>query len=116
MTFSRWLDQQKGDGDASELGSVAGEEHAGSSSDSGSSFSEAGPSAASPSSSSRAGPSVALPHRQMVRPTLALDCRMETRLADTAACMRQEMTIVLATPGLSMHNAPVVAAKQVRLP
>jgi len=46
---------------------------------------------------------------------LARDCRMETRLVDGCARARQEMTIILAAPGMPLHKSPLVTAKQVRL-
>lgn len=41
------------------------------------------------------------------------DCRAETRLtSDSASRARQEMTVLLAAPGMPLHQAPVLTARQ----
>lgn len=43
------------------------------------------------------------------------DCRAEMRLtSDSSSRARQEMTVMLAAPGMPLHEAPVLTCKQVR--
>lgn len=103
LSFQHWLAQHKGSwtpshDSGSETDSVRGDQEA---------LSEHEPGVAS-----RTGPPV--------RPTDALprasvpDCRLETRMVNEYACARQQMTVMLAAPGVPAHKAPLVTAKQVR--
>ncbi|KAG7673263.1 hypothetical protein Ndes2526B_g03307 [Nannochloris sp. 'desiccata'] len=47
-----------------------------------------------------------------VSASLARDCRMETRLLDGSARGRQDMTIMLAAPGMPLHKSPLVTTRQ----
>ena len=44
--------------------------------------------------------------------TLVSDCRMETRVAGDCARARQEPLVMLAAPGMPLHRAPVLTARQ----
>lgn len=51
---------------------------------------------------------------EMTARSLVPDCRLETRLVNEYTCARQQMTVMLAAPGMPLHKAPIVTAKQVR--
>jgi hypothetical protein len=66
-----------------------------------------------PSSSDDASPpSPSRPSRSSVASSLARDCRMETRLLDGCARGRQDMSIMLAAPGMPLHKSPLVSTRQ----
>ncbi|KAL4451896.1 hypothetical protein ABPG75_007558 [Micractinium tetrahymenae] len=51
-------------------------------------------------------------HATALAPRLP-DCRAETRLtSDSSSRARQEMTVLLAAPGMPLHQAPVLTARQ----
>ena len=50
--------------------------------------------------------------RAPVSASLARDCRMETRLLDGSARGRQDMTIMLAAPGMPLHKSPFITTRQ----
>lgn len=51
-------------------------------------------------------------HAASLAPRLP-DCRAETRLtSESASRARQEMTVLLAAPGMPLHQAPVLTARQ----
>ena len=45
--------------------------------------------------------------------SLVPDCRLETRLVNEYTCARQQLTVMLAAPGMPLHKAPIVTSKQV---
>jgi len=47
-----------------------------------------------------------------VSASLGRDCRMENRLLDGSARGRQDMTIMLAAPGMPLHKSPLVTTRQ----
>lgn len=63
-----------------------------------------------------AGPPPALPMNRLPEAparSLVPDCRLETRLVNEYTCARQQMTVMLAAPGMPLHKAPIVTSKQV---
>eukprot|EP00887_Chlorella_sp_A99_P007900 scaffold20.g7900.t1 len=140
LSFGEWLRQQRGSGEgeaASEAGtavsedgdaqleapapqSASGQADAAASqlvaAASSSSPPTAAPAVAGPGSGGggegRGGsPPPAAPPRPQLRPLLA-DCRCEMRMASECSRARQEALVMLAAPGMPLHRAPVLTARQ----
>ena len=121
-TFAEWLSRQAG-GLPEEAVSQASASDAEEDDLTSETAAAAAPSSSSSSSSSARGAGAALAATAPMTPgqlarhaTLAPrlpDCRAETRLTgETASRARQEMTVMLAAPGMPLHQAPVLTAKQ----
>ncbi len=103
LSFQHWLAQHRG----------VSHERVESSSDSDSAFGD--PVALSELPVGHPGQGMSLGRMPEIMPRPGVpDCRLETRLVNEYTCARQQMTVMLAAPGLPAHKAPVVTAKQVR--
>ncbi|RMZ52462.1 hypothetical protein APUTEX25_000041, partial [Auxenochlorella protothecoides] len=101
LSFQHWLAQHRG----------VSHERVESSSDSDSAFGD--PVALSELPVGHPGQGMSLGRMPEIMPRPAVpDCRLETRLVNEYTCARQQMTVMLAAPGLPAHKAPVVTAKQ----
>lgn len=109
LNFKSWLDAQRGQRERAS-DDVPLTERPEPSSSSNAAASSSGPS----TSSSSYGSSHSNDIRRPSRPPLARDCRAETRLTEAALGRggRQEMTLVLAAPGMPLSKAPLISAKQ----
>jgi hypothetical protein len=114
ISFQSWLSQQQGRRTDPQLGATAAELSQDTSSQASTSTENTGDvSAHSTESTSSVAATTSIPQRRLARAPLAQDCRTETRMTEGNVHRgRQEMTLVLAAPGVPLHKAPVITAKQ----
>ena len=113
LSFRDWLEQQRGDSDdqgqgaspspSSHLPPLPPSVHP-----------TTNPTPSDQPSTSTPTPTPLPPRRpgSSVSAALARDCRAETRLLDGYARGRQDMSIMLAAPGMPLHKSPLVTTRQ----
>lgn len=111
MTFKSWIDRHRGSEDETRTGDRLTE--SGTSGPVSTEVSSTGRQIEEPQNAQVESELSSKANKKPSRPPLARDCRTETRLTEGALSRgRQEMTLVLAAPGLPLSKAALISAKQ----